>query len=279
MWYAAVDLNWHLARWYAWLYGRVKDATGANLRGLGWLQWRVRREHVFQLAGQQMLFEPSVAGCYGRLLAGEFNELATYEFLLRAIDAAPADVTFLEVGANVGEFLIPIAAQPRVRRAIGYEPQLACAAVCARSAQLNHLPNVEIRTSLVGNGSVQLFLIDEKNPNASAIGSGEPMHTVCIDDDVPDLAAPLVMLIDVEGAEPLVLEGARETVARLLPLIVFEYNYVSRRHYQIQDISALLGSRYKIFRLRGDGTLDMQLEQSWNCVAIPANTSFEVLCA
>jgi hypothetical protein len=105
------------------------------------------------------------------------------------------------------------------------------------------------------------------------------MTTVRIDDDLRDLADPLIMLIDVEGAEPLVLEGARDTIARLLPLIVFEYNQVSRQHYNIGDIAALLGPRYSIYRLRDDGSLDARLEESWNCVAIPNGAVFQELCA
>ena len=276
---ARVDVNWEVARRFAWLYGRVKDATGLNLRGLGWLQRRVKREHVFLLAGQQIVFDPAVAGCYDRMIAGEFNEQATYEFLLRAIALAPRAVTFVEVGANVGELLIPIAAHPQITRAIGYEPQLTCAAVCSRNAQMNSLLHVDVRAALVGDGTTQRFHVDNKNPNASAIGNGEPTTTLRLDDDLPDLEAPLIMLIDVEGAEPMVLAGARRTIAELQPLIVFEYNELSRKHFRIGDIAKLLGPHYTIHRLRADGSLDDQVEESWNCVAIPRDSVFQKLCA
>ena len=273
-----MEVDWVIARFYAWLFGRVKDTTGMNLPGVGWAARRVHDEHVFNFAGQQVLFHPAVAGSYARMIAGEFNELSTYQFLLRAIEAAGHDVTFLEIGANVGEFLIPMAAHRGVRRAIGYEPLTACASVCVRSAKLNNLHKLELRASLVGDGTTHPFQMNCQNPNASAIGAGDPVQTVRIDDNMSELAAPLIMLVDVEGAEPLVLKGARHTIEKLSPLIIFEYNDVSRRHYKIDEIKTILGPRYTISRLRDDGSLDTQVERSWNCVAIASGSVFQKLC-
>ncbi|HET9438797.1 MAG TPA: FkbM family methyltransferase [Longimicrobiales bacterium] len=271
-------MRWQLTRAYARAYGAVKDATGVNLRGLGWMLRHVRKEHEFELAEQRMLFHPAVGGCYDRLIAGQFNERETYQFIVRAIAMAAAPVTFVEVGANVGEFLIPLAAQPKVKHAIGYEPHPVCAAVCQRSALMNGLSNVEVRSHLVGDGMLQPFHINTANPNASAIDpNGELIPTVRLDDELRDVAAPLIMLIDVEGAEPLVFDGARETVKRTTPLIVFEYNYISRRHYSLAKVQGMLGSRYRIYRLRRDGSLDDKVEKSWNCVAVPKDSEFQAL--
>ncbi|HEY0672866.1 MAG TPA: FkbM family methyltransferase [Longimicrobiales bacterium] len=271
-------MRWQLTRAYARAYGAVKDATGVNLRGLGWMLRHVGREQEFELADQRMLFDPAVAGCYDRLITGQFNERETYQFIVRAIALTTAPVTFVEVGANVGEFLIPLAAQPKVQRAIGYEPHPVCAAVCKRSALMNGLSNVEVRPHLVGDGMLQPFHIDTVNPNASAIDpNGELIPTVRLDDELRDISAPLIMLIDVEGAEPLVLDGARETTTRTAPLIVFEYNYISRRHYSVAKVQGMLGTRYRIYRLRRDGSLDHKVEKSWNCVAIPQNSEFAAL--
>ena len=59
------------------------------------------------------------------------------------------------------------------------------------------------------------------------------------------------------------------------PLIVFEYNFVSKRHFQLSDIQKLLGADYGIFRLRKDGYLDECVDSAWNCVAVPVGSEFE----
>ena len=271
-------MSWGLARAYARTYGAVKDRWDVNLPGLGWVLRRVREPREFELAGQRMLFDPRVAGCYDRMIAGQFNERETWLFIQQALDRVKFRVTFVEVGANVGEFLIPVAGHPKVNRVIGYEPHPVCAEVCVRNAQVNHLINVEVRTALVGDGRYHPFSINSRNANASSIGSGGALRpTVRLDDELRDVHAPTILLIDVEGAEPLVLRGAAEFIARAQPLIIFEYNYVSRRHFTLSDVRALLGDHYDVWRLRRDGRLDRDVENSWNCVAIARDSEFERL--
>jgi hypothetical protein len=50
---------------------------------------------------------------------------------------------------------------------------------------------------------------------------------------------------------------------------------VSKRHFHLRDIQALLGDSYNIYRLRKDGLLDSQTDNAWNCVAVPMGTVFE----
>jgi hypothetical protein len=87
----------------------------------------------------------------------------------------------------------------------------------------------------------------------------------------------LLMVIDVEGAEPLVMRGGLQTIRRLRPLIVFEYNYVSRARFKLDEIRELLGDTYEILRLRRDGGLDRKYADAWNCVAVPRGSTFESL--
>jgi FkbM family methyltransferase len=84
-----------------------------------------------------------------------------------------------------------------------------------------------------------------------------------------------VLMIDVEGYEPEVLRGGRMLVERVRPLVVFEYNWVSKQHFNLADVQAILGDDYQIFRLRKDALLDTDVENAWNCVAVPRGTDFE----
>jgi len=38
-----------------------------------------------------------------------------------------------------------------------------------------------------------------------------------------------------------------------------------------------LGDAYQIYRVRQDAMLDSDVENAWNCVAIPRNTQFETI--
>jgi FkbM family methyltransferase len=271
-------LWWTVTR-YAWLHGRAR-AAGVRLRGLGWLLRRLRSDRVLQVDGVRLFFDHRVASSYDLLVAGELNEPETAVFLRAVLDAQPEPVTFVDVGANVGELLITLAAHPRVGRAIGFEPQPFCVEACERSAGLNGFRHVQMHRALVADGTVQRFAANPHAPNVSAIGdTGESVATVRLDDALADAAAPTVLLVDVEGAEPMVLAGATELIRRVRPLIVFEYNFVSRSRYRLADVQGQLGDGYRVYRLRPDGRLDSNVEQSWNCVAVPAGSVFEPACA
>jgi hypothetical protein len=43
----------------------------------------------------------------------------------------------------------------------------------------------------------------------------------------------------------------------------------------LQDIEDIIGTQYAIYRIKGNGDLDKDFENSWNCVAIPKDSPFE----
>jgi FkbM family methyltransferase len=271
-------LLWWAVTRYAWAYGRAAS-LGVRLRGLGWLLRRVRTDHVLHVEGVRLWFDHRVAASYDRLVAGELNEPETAAFLGSVLDGLGEGVTFVDVGANVGELLIPLAAHPGVGRAIGFEPQEPCAEACERAAELNGFEHVRVHRALVADGAARPFAADPRAPNVSAISErGERVGTVRLDDVLAEVGGPLVVLVDVEGAEPLVLAGATRLIRRCRPLVVFEYNDVSRRHYHLDQVRGLLGPDYRVLRLRRDARLDAAVEESWNCVAVPRGTRFEEIC-
>jgi FkbM family methyltransferase len=98
----------------------------------------------------------------------------------------------------------------------------------------------------------------------------------------PDMA-PALIKIDVEGAELEVLGGARETLRRHAPIIVFEHGSGSAEAYGThpRDVFALLGNElgYRIFDLDGNGPYTLsELEHGFyerirvNWVAVPARS-------
>jgi len=262
-----------LARSYARLYAVVKDRFDINLPGVGWLVRRVRTDAELEVNGVLFHFDHRIASSYGTLLGGYSNEPETPELLLRVLDAVTEPVTIVDVGANVGDIVLHVAGHSNARRIDAFEPHPAAAGSIRRSAELNGFENLEVHEELVGDGRPYRFDVNERNANASRIGSAGSTVSVRLDDRLADAVGMLIMVIDVEGAEPLVMRGARETIRRLRPLIVFEYNYVSRAHFDLAEIRELLGDSYEILRLRRDGVLDREYEQSWNCVAIPRSSA------
>jgi hypothetical protein len=99
-----------------------------------------------------------------------------------------------------------------------------------------------------------------------------------LDDQLAGVCLPVVLLIDTEGAEPLVMRGGANFIASARPLIIFEFNHISRAHYQLDDIKGILGAGYEIYRLRSDGQLDKELNSTWNCLAVHADSPFHAIC-
>ena len=103
------------------------------------------------------------------------------------------------------------------------------------------------------------------------------VKTITLDQALPATLSNPIFLIDVEGAEPLVLMGGGNFVKLNKPLIIFEYNLTSKQHYRLEEIIDILGKEYDIYRLKNNGNLDSDFNNSNNCVAIPHNTFFSTI--
>lgn len=272
-----------LAKLYAVLYIAIKKYFGTNIPGLGLLLRRVKRPCFIQFLGHEMYFEPYVASSYGLHVVGAMQEPETHQFLNQAFDVVQdQDAWLVEVGANIGAFLLDIARRPKVNL-IGFEPSDYCVNAIEQTMLRNGRGNYKVFPQLVGDTtSLVPFDIGRHDGSASvltSINAPSQVEQTCLDDSAavanipPDL--PTVLMIDVEGYEPNVLRGGAAFIRRVRPLVVFEYNIVSRRHFCLCEIQALLGDGYNIYRLRKDGLLDSQTDDAWNCVAVPMGSVFE----
>lgn len=275
----AEALRFAAARAWVRLFGLVKDAMGVNLPGLGFASRRIREPRILEVEGRLMWFDPAVAGAYERLLAGSWSEKETHAFLRRVLDAVAGPVGFVDVGASIGALAIDAAGHPNVGSVWAFEPLLASAAACRRSAELNGYAQFRVVEKALTEGAPARFAVDAKAPTGSHLAEdGVEVPWSTLDAELPEAAAPLVLLIDVEGAEPRVLRGGAALLRRTRPLVIFEYNHVSRRAFRLEDVAAALGPGYWIRRLRTDGRLDGRTEEAWNCVAVPERSPFEPVC-
>jgi FkbM family methyltransferase len=275
-------MSWFfVAKIYDKIYGLFKSAFKRNLKGIGFLLRQVKNDHVLDLDGQQMFFNHKVAGCYVRLINGMYTEIETHTFIRRIIEEFSGEMTFIDVGANVGEMVLGAARHEKVKFIYAFEPHSECAKACKISAALNNYDQkiVVLQKVLSKDTNPIEFDFHAISPNASAItGSNDKKGVVVypstLDNELPDTIGHAVLLIDVEGAEPDVLKGGKQFIERKLPLIIFEYNDLSKKYFTLDDIKNILGTDYIIYRLRQDGYLDKDYENTWNCVAVNAKSKF-----
>lgn len=247
---------------------------------MGRVQQLLKREFVFQYLGMKFQYLPTIKGSYDYLLIGKSNEPETQTFLNNIL-GKDLIVNFIDVGASVGEFVFTVSKHRNVQYVYAFEPRKDCAEAIRMTARLNNLKNITVFQLAVNDSQEKIRFFE--NPGGSSSGfyktielnqNFEEVESITLDSVMPlDLINPII-LVDVEGAELSVLNGGKKFIDQSLPLIIFEYNDTSKRHYDINEIVRLLGINHKILRLRGDGCLDYDLQKTWNCVAVHMHSKF-----
>jgi FkbM family methyltransferase len=273
------------------IYVRIHAFCGRYLKfhppGLGFACRRISLEHVIEVKGRKYFFSRRAASMYGYLIAGRFPEPETHLFFERVFAALPAAETplaFIDVGAAVGEMIMDVARYPNVTNVIGFEPDPDLVEACRLSACVNGFSNVEMRNKPLSDtaGPVRFDLRRGHGGSGSIAAADERSDTLLagtLDEEFPAPPGCAIILIDVEGAELRVLQGGQRFIAQTRPMIIFEYNYVSRPIFALDDVRKQLGERYAIYRLRKDGRLDQDFSDTWNCVAIHRDSPFAPLAS
>jgi FkbM family methyltransferase len=135
----------------------------------------------------------------------------------------------VEVGANIGAHTVFLAqAVGPPGQVLAFEPQrVVFQTLCANMA-LNSIPNVQAFHAAVGQaaGEIVVPVLDYRQEHnfgglglgGHAYGERVPLMTL----DSLQLPACHLLKVDVEGMEQPVLEGARETIGRLKPILYVE---------------------------------------------------------
>lgn len=177
-----------------------------------------------------------------------------------------ADSDCLDVGAHAGSVLREIVRLAPRGRHVAWEPLPAFAAGLRAE-----FPGVEVREAALADAAGERELthvIDEPGWSGLAArptpggGPTEALTVRCerLDDVLPDGVRPRFVKIDVEGAEALVLRGARRTLELHRPLIAFEHGRGSAEYHGTapEDVHGLLSALgYEISGLDGDGPYDV----------------------
>lgn len=172
-----------------------------------------------------------------------------------------ADSRCIDIGANQGVLLSIFAGVASGGAHMAFEPvpSLACSLAV-------RFPHVDVRQVALSNDRGQTqFVVHTELPSRSSLRAvGYPpdeTKTITVemdrlDDALPSGYVPDLIKIDVEGAELLVLEGGTKTLEGARPLLLFEHQHETARHYGARsgDLWRLLDELgYRIFDMDGRG--------------------------
>lgn len=270
-----------IIKFLAKIHEFVHERFSINIRGLGYLYRKMKNDSIFIVKGKKLFFNHKIADNYGRLINGNFNEKETHYFLDKVF-IVKNNWHFVDIGGNVGEFVLDYSSNPNVSYVTVFEPQTEQQISIQKTIELNTFSKTNLIKKPVSSKAEEiLFDFNLTNSTASGITSdfhkGTKIMATTIDNELfeEDSNKNFVFLIDTEGAELEILRGGAKLIKKYSPLIIFEFNHVTKNHFTIDEVENYLGSNYKIYKLRNDGRLDLNFTNTWNLVALPNNPVFD----
>lgn len=279
-------IGYAFARNFAKGYLIFKHFTHRNLPGLGKALDLIKTERVLTVKGLYFHFDPRIGRAYGLMIIGEWNEPETHRFLANVLTRMNEKVNFVDVGASIGEFVVDMAACDKIAALVAFEPQPESAYAIEKSCSVNGFQNVRVIQKLITNRKEDLFFLEDKqSPTAMHVVNSlaaESMSTqkvrkissTTLDDELREVKGKTIILIDIEGEEYSAIQGGLKFIKKQKPLIIFEYNSISRKSFDLNMIRDLLGPDYIIFRIRPDGRVDRNEIDTWNMVAVSKSSVF-----
>jgi FkbM family methyltransferase len=212
----------------------------------------------------------AIIGCH---LSGQNHDCRYNGEMLLSNLLAPASETFVDVGANYGEWTASfLESMPHEkRRGLCFEPSVVTAEYLQR--RFKHLPEVEILLMGVGEAceDKELFINDDCSKVASFVDQsrfanthivatriGAPVHITTLDKICLEKGWGRidVLKIDAEGFDCHVLQGASSLLSQqAIGVIQFEYGGSWRSAGKTLAVALTLLERcgYSCFLLKGDG--------------------------
>ncbi|MBV8777617.1 MAG: FkbM family methyltransferase [Alphaproteobacteria bacterium] len=177
--------------------------------------------------GGQLVFVPAPLDARGEhLLFHGFDAPAA------ALQFAPAGGVAIDIGANLGEWAVPLArAVGRAGHVLCCEPNPEVAAALRKTLAINNLAQARVLPVAVsrsdGAGHLRIDAHDSGQSRLADSGISVALRT--LDAVVAESALKRVDLlkIDVEGHEAAVLDGAARTLRELRPAVIFESGHES----------------------------------------------------
>lgn len=163
----------------------------------------------------------------------------------------PESTTFVDVGANIGTYTLPLSF--KFRSVIAYEPHPVTFKILSLNIEINEIENVQaVNCGLSDkNGRSLLYEPSHENIGAASVehpngGAAYPISLLHASEAIRELQnSPVSFIkIDVEGHECKVIEGLSDLIMEQHPVIAFEANDLSKNQGLMQ---ALRGIGYSKF--------------------------------
>ena len=192
--------------------------------------------------------------------------------------------TFVDAGANFGIYtLVASALVGPAGRVISFEPSVQSFPVLQRNIALNRLRNVAaFRLALCDKrGAARLYHAGDpvshslgKDP--AWRGEGEDVATETLDHliEQDEIQRVDVIKLDVEGAEELVLRGARKVLSLMRPVIIFEVHPAASARLGLSSFGASnllkeLGYELTVVDEKAWGCAEKSPPTYFNVIAVP----------
>lgn len=180
------------------------------------------------------------------------------EFFLREL--AGEEGTFVDVGSNIGWYMLLSRTASQNLRAIGFEPNPGNVQLALRSLERRGLVESRVypfalsnRNRFLGLEFVRLNGVVREDFTNKVMVKGVPGDEYLKDEE----RIPLIK-IDVDGHEPMVLDGLVATIARHRPVLIVEFHAPSLRNVggvEPEDLlSQLIGLGYSVGVIERDAT-------------------------
>jgi FkbM family methyltransferase len=198
-----------------------------------------------------------------KVLFSGCHECDAIAFLRDAI-MADENAIFVDVGANSGHHALFMSKY--AKKVYAFEPYAPVRLQMESKISVNHIDNIYVLPTALGekNELKQYYAPPDEN---TAIGSflegfssrnigGEMLEVRCADDVFKELDLDRIDIIkiDVEGFEKSVLSGAKESLKKFNPVVMFECSMDMEGGFQnYDDISASFPGGYTLYRLSHSG--------------------------
>ena len=203
-----------------------------------------------------------------------FHEFREFLFLHQYLKP---EMTFIDVGANLGEYSLFAAKRLTRGRVLAFEPLPTIRAVLQKNVLLNGFRNIDVYPIGLSSRTETLTIheFEDVHEGLATFYPGDRISrsSVAVElkklDDIITSLSPLridFIKIDIEGGELKALQGALSVISRYRPTFMIEINEVTyaAAGFTIKDIELFFSEvGYKSYEIRKRGRIE-------RCEALPA---------
>ncbi len=217
-----------------------------------------------------------------------FHELNEWRFLHKYLTP---EMTFFDIGSNQGEYALFAGKRLTRGRVLAFEPVDFFFDLLNRNITLNNFHNIQTFHYGLSDKDIQVPIYREEkgteaNEGLASIFQSERRTQFLQNIDLRTLDGVMpsfnltridFMKVDVEGAEMMVLQGARKTIQQYKPLIMMEIskNNYDAAGYTIDDVLNFFSALgYSLRTITKKGTLEApaMLPDFCNAIFVPNKT-------